>query len=159
MGTWIVCNLEKMHVKKLRCHSVHSSCYYSTCNSKKICANLFFTFCGDCFNFFLNFIYCVFVCSSRWDLSSLCQFLISAVCFMAQCSPFPISNLEFVLLACSVGHLSFLLFLDHHTSLQLLHQSQLLLSLFCAILFRVHDCLLQLLGFSLPFLLHNSLGT
>ena len=99
-------------------------------------------------------------CSSALELSFfLFHFLHFVLCFPFLCFPSPSSSLESVLLACSVEHLSFILFLVHHTSLQLLCRSLLLSSPSCAPLFHDSDCLLQLLVFFLPFLLHNSLGT
>ena len=70
-----------------------------------------------------------------------------AFCFVFSFSLFSFSSssLGSVLLACSVGHLSFLLSLVHHTFLQLLCRSLLLSSLSCAPFFNDHDCLLQLL--------------
>ena len=87
------------------------------------------------------------------------SFLVFCFVFCSSVFSFSHSKSGICLLACSVEHLSFLLSLVHHTFLQLLYQSLLLSSPSCALLFHERNCLLQLLSFFLPFLLHNSLGT
>ena len=91
-------------------------------------------------------------CSSELDLSYfLFLFLYFVLRFPFLCFPFPSSGLGFVLLACSVAHLSFLLSLVPHTFLQLLCRSLLLSSPSCVLLFHDRDCLLHYLVFPCHF--------
>ena len=90
-----------------------------------------------------------------------------SVSFLVLCSVFSFSMFSFSQFRsgiCFTGiqccaYLSFLLSLVPHTFLQLWCQSLLLSNPSCVLLLHDRVGLLRLLGFSLPFSLHSSLGT